>query len=59
MAFNKMKVLTASLTLDEVVEALKRRSGPHGKSSFEISEDGTKIKRKGLVVLKKKLVAVS
>ena len=49
-----MRVLTAQLTKEEVVEALKRRSGPHGRSSFEMSEDGIMVKRKGLVVLKKK-----
>ena len=54
MQFNKMRVMTAQLTLEEVVEALKKRSGPHGRSSFEVSEDGTKVKKKGLVVLKKK-----
>ena len=48
-----MRVLTAQLRVDDVIEALKRRSGPHGKSSFEMSEDGSKIKRKGIKVLKK------
>ena len=50
-----MKALTVHFTTDELVEALKRRSGPHGRSSFQMSEDGTKIKKKGLVVLKKTL----
>ena len=48
-----MRVFTAQLTLEEVIDALKRRSGPHGRASFEVSDDGTKVKRKGLVVLKK------
>ena len=53
-----MKVLTVQFTTEEIVDALKRRSGPHGRSSFQVSEDGTKIKKKGLVVLKPKIAQV-
>ena len=50
MQFNKMKVLTASLTLDEVIAALQKRAGP--RCPFEMLHDGSMIRRKGLQVVK-------
>ena len=48
MQFNKMKVLTAQLTLDQVIEGLQKRCGPNSRSSFEMLHDGSMIRRKGL-----------
>lgn len=53
LAFNKMRVLMRGLGHDELIEALKRHLKNAPRCSFEINDDFTRLKKKGLVVLKK------
>ena len=48
-----MRVLMRNLEAGELLSALKRHQTNAPKCSFELSEDGLKVKKKGLKVLKK------
>ena len=52
-AFNKMRVLMRDLDQNEFVEALKRQEKNFKNCSFDLSEDGTRVRKRGLKIIEK------